>query len=134
MHQTLYCMLYLYVSEGLAVFWIGFLDSQPAFILLCQEQIWHKKIYQINLGCQILGARKEFLFVSYLIVETLQNTKPTKFFCFTPMKISPNLYCRMDGSKFWGFPWFPESSLQIYGGDFAKFCGLLRINELWWFY
>ena len=27
------------------------------------------------------------------------------------MKISPNLYGRMDGSKFLGFPWFPENSL-----------------------
>ena len=27
------------------------------------------------------------------------------------MKISPNLYGRMDGSKFWCFPWFPENSL-----------------------
>ena len=33
------------------------------------------------------------------------------FFCFIPMKISPNLYGRMDGSKFWYFPWFPENSL-----------------------
>ena len=27
------------------------------------------------------------------------------------MKISPNLYGRMDGSKFWCFTWFPENSL-----------------------
>ena len=33
------------------------------------------------------------------------------FFCFIPMKISPNLYGRMNGSKFWCFPWFPENSL-----------------------
>ena len=33
------------------------------------------------------------------------------FFCFIPMKISPNLYGRMDGLKFWCFPWFPENSL-----------------------
>ena len=33
------------------------------------------------------------------------------FFCFIPIKISPNLYGRMDGSKFWCFPWFPENSL-----------------------
>ena len=32
------------------------------------------------------------------------------FFCFIPMKISPNLYGRMDGSKFWRFPWFLENS------------------------
>ena len=34
-----------------------------------------------------------------------------KKICFIPMKISPNLYGRMDGSKFWCFPWFPENSL-----------------------
>ena len=33
------------------------------------------------------------------------------FFCFIPIKISPNLYGRMDGSKFWCFPWFPENSM-----------------------
>ena len=33
------------------------------------------------------------------------------FFCFILMKISLNLYGRMDGSKFWWFPWFPENSL-----------------------
>ena len=33
------------------------------------------------------------------------------FFCFIIMKISPNLNGRMDGSKFWCFPWFPENSL-----------------------
>ena len=37
--------------------------------------------------------------------------KKKNFFCFIPMKISPNLYGRMDGSKFWCFPWFPENSL-----------------------
>ena len=38
-------------------------------------------------------------------------SKKKKFFCFIPMKISPNLYGRVDGSKFWCFPWFPENSL-----------------------
>ena len=33
------------------------------------------------------------------------------FFCFILMKISPNLYGRMDGLKFWCFLWFPENSL-----------------------
>ena len=37
--------------------------------------------------------------------------KKKYFFCFIPMKISPNLYGRMDGSKFWCFPWFRENSL-----------------------
>ena len=34
-----------------------------------------------------------------------------KKFCFIHMKISPNLYGKMDGLKFWCFPWFPENSL-----------------------
>jgi hypothetical protein len=29
------------------------------------------------------------------------------FFCFILMKISPISYGRLDGSKFWRFPWFP---------------------------
>ena len=45
------------------------------------------------------------------IQEALFQTQQSNFFCFIPMKISPNLYGRMDGSKFWCFPWFPENSL-----------------------
>ena len=37
--------------------------------------------------------------------------KKKENFCFILIKISPNLYGRMDGSKFWCFPWFPENSL-----------------------
>ena len=37
--------------------------------------------------------------------------KKIKKICFIPMKISPNLYGRMDWSKFWCFSWFPENSL-----------------------
>ena len=33
------------------------------------------------------------------------------YFCFIPLKISSDLYGRMDGSKFWCFPCFPENSL-----------------------
>ena len=35
------------------------------------------------------------------------SSKKIFFFCFILMKISPNLYGRLDGSKFWRFPWFP---------------------------
>ena len=38
-------------------------------------------------------------------------SKKKKFFYFIPMKISPNLYGRMDGSKFLCFLWYPENSL-----------------------
>ena len=37
------------------------------------------------------------------------------------MKISPNLYGRMAGSKFWCFPWFPENSynaMYLFGCHF----------------
>ena len=34
-----------------------------------------------------------------------------KFFFCIFLKISPNLYGRMDGSKLWCLPWFPENSL-----------------------
>ena len=37
--------------------------------------------------------------------------KKTTYFFFIPMKISPNLYGRMDMWKFWCFSWFPENSL-----------------------
>ena len=43
------------------------------------------------------------------------------FFCFISMKISPNLYGRMDGSKC--FPWFPENSLL---------CVILRYTVYIW--
>ena len=33
------------------------------------------------------------------------------FFCFNFTKISPNVYGRMNRSKFWRFPWFPANSL-----------------------
>ena len=56
-------------------------------------------------------------------------SKKKIFFCFIPMKISPNLYGRMDGSKFWCFPWFPENSLlcvilryTVYIGTNIKYC------------
>ena len=42
-----------------------------------------------------------------------------------PMKISPNFYGRMDGSKFWCFPWFPENSLL---------CVILRYTVYVWIF
>ena len=55
--------------------------------------------------------------------------KKNFFFCFIPMKISPNLYGRMDGSKFWCFPWFPEnSSLCV----ILRYTVYIRNVENWW--
>ena len=51
------------------------------------------------------------------------------FFCFIPMKISPNLYGRMDGSKFWCFPWFPENSLLCVILRYTVYIGLLLISK-----
>ena len=44
------------------------------------------------------------------------------FFCFIPMKISPNLYGKKDGSKFWCFPWFPENSLLCVILRYTVYC------------
>ena len=49
--------------------------------------------------------------------------KKKHFFCFIPMKISPNLYGRMDGCKFWCFPGFSENSLL---------CLILRYTVYLW--
>ena len=74
-------------------------------ILLTQGQIWEifaKKFWELAiLKSELFLSRPFWIFFS----------KKKIFFCFIPMKISPNLYGRMDGSKFWCFPWFPENSL-----------------------
>ena len=58
------------------------------------------------------------------------------FFCFILTKISPNLYGRLDGSKFWCFPWFPANSLlckikrYLYSVSFySKF--LKKLTIIW---
>ena len=51
------------------------------------------------------------------------------FFCFIPMKISPNLYGRMDGSKFWWFQWFPENSLQFVILRYAVYESCVMLGE-----
>ena len=74
-------------------------------ILLTQGRIWEifaKKFWELAiLKNELFLSRPFWIFFS----------KKKFFFCFIPMKISPNLYGRMDGSKFWCFPWFPENSL-----------------------
>ena len=78
------------------------------------QQIWHnfRKVniskFRVTLYNAILRIARNFLETR----ENIKNIRKKKiFFCFIPMKISPNLYGRMDGSKFWFFPWFPENSL-----------------------
>ena len=73
-------------------------------ILLTQGPIWEifaKKFWELAiLKNELFLSRPFWIFFS----------KKKFFFCFVLMKISPNLYGRMDGSKFWCFPWFPENS------------------------
>ena len=74
-------------------------------ILLTQGPIWEifaKKFWE-------LAILKNELFLSRPFWIFFSKKKKKK--CFIPMKISPNLYGRMDGSKFLCFPWFPENSL-----------------------
>ena len=51
------------------------------------------------------------IFLSFGDFENLSFFESAIFFLFIHMKISRNLYGRMDGSKFWCFPWFTENSL-----------------------
>ena len=73
-------------------------------ILLTQGPIWKifaKKFWELAILKNELFLSRPFWIFFF---------KKKIFFCFIPMKISPNLYGRMDGSKFWCFPWFPENS------------------------
>ena len=65
-------------------------------------------------------------------------SKKMFFFCFIPIKISPNLYGRMDGSKFWCFTWFSENSLlcvilryTVYKNNWNFFVSR-DCHGLWW--
>ena len=73
-------------------------------ILLTQGRIWEifaKKFWELAILKNELFLSRPFWFFF----------SKKKKICFIPMKISPNLYGRMNGSKFWCFPWFPEISL-----------------------
>ena len=56
-----------------------------------------------------IGDFEKWAFFESAILNFFFEKKIKKKFFI--MKISPNLYGRMDGSKFWCFPWFPENSL-----------------------
>ena len=68
-------------------------------------------------------SKSPILKMHFLTVFELLSDSLFQFFCFIPIKISPNLYGRMDGSKFWCFPWFPENSLL---------CVILRYTVYKW--
>ena len=56
-----------------------------------------------------IGDFEKWAFFESAILNFFFRKKKKNF--FIPMKISPILYGRMVGSKFWCFPWFPENSL-----------------------
>ena len=82
---------------------IKILTRPSSFFKIANSQkIFAKKFWELAiLKNELFLSRPFWIFFS----------KKKIFFCFIPMKISPNLYGRMDGSKFWCFPWFPENSL-----------------------
>ena len=87
--------------------WVSRIDWCPSHqsILLTQgpiHEIFTKKFWELAI------LKNEIFFESAILNFFFWKKK--FFFCFIPMKISPNLYGRMDGSKFWCFPWFPENS------------------------
>ena len=94
------------LSDSLTAIYIE-LDRCPLHhsILLTQGRIWEifaKIFWELAiLKNELFLSRPFWIFFS----------KKKKKNCFISMKISPNLYGRMDGSKFWCFPWFPENSL-----------------------
>ena len=49
-----------------------------------------------------------------------------KFFLLHSHENQPKLYGRMDGSKFWCFPWFPENSLLC-----VILCYTVYVSCLW---
>ena len=107
MHFRYFFAVFELLSDSLTVIYVE-LHQCPLHhsILLTQERIWEifaKKFWELAiLKNELFLSRPFWIFFS---------KKKKKFFCFIPLKISPNLYGRMDGSKFWCFPWFPENSL-----------------------
>ena len=94
------------MSDSLTTIYVE-LDQCPSHhaILLTQGricEIFMKKFWE-------LAILKNGHFWKTAILDFFFQKK--NFFCFILMKISPNLYGRMDGLKFWCFPWFPENSL-----------------------
>jgi hypothetical protein len=54
------------------------------------------------------------------------------FFCFIPIKISPNLYGRLNWSKFCCFPWFPENSLLCVILRYTVYTVHLLTTSIYW--
>ena len=107
------------LSDSLTVIYVE-LHQCPShhLILLTQGPIWEifaKIFWELAiLKNELFLSRQFWIFYS----------KKKIFFCFIPLKISPNLYGRMDGSKSWWFPWFLENSFL---------CVILRYTVYFYF-
>ena len=85
------------------------LDSLTAIYIEPHQCPWHQWIILAQGPiCEIFA--KQFWELAILKISVFLS-RPFQFFCFIPMKISPNLYGRMDGLKFWRFLLFPENFL-----------------------
>ncbi len=76
-----------------------------------REAVWHKGKNRQKLPKDQItqGPICEIFMKKFRELAILKNGNFEKFailnlFCFILMKISPNLYGRMNGSKFWPFP------------------------------
>ena len=67
-------------------------------------EIFAKNYWELAFLKNILFLNRPFWFFFF-------NSFFSFFFCFNPMKISPNLHGRMDELKLGCFHWFPENSL-----------------------
>ena len=106
MHFRYFLAVFELLSDSLTATYVE-LHRCPSHhsILLTQgpiSEIFAKKFWELAiLKNELFLSRPFWIFFS----------KKKKKICFIPMKISLNLYGRMDGSKFWRFPWFLENSL-----------------------
>ena len=102
-------------------------NFRPPLPPLWLRNIWmfpYQRTNLWNFGEKILriGDFEKWDFFESAILNFFFRKKKI-FFCFILMKISPNLCGRMDGSKFWCFPWFSENFLL---------CVILRYTVCIW--
>ena len=106
MHFLCFLAVFELVSDSLTAIYVephqcplhqSILLTQGPICEIFAKIFWELAILKISL---FLGRPFQIFFFKFFF-----------FFYFILMKISPNLYGRMDGSKFWCSPWFPENSL-----------------------
>ena len=78
-------------------------ESFTSYYRVRNKHIWK----MIGIHWELAVLKNSIFFESAILIFF---SKKEYIFCFIPMKISPNLYGRMDKSKFWCFLWFPENS------------------------